>query len=141
MLLTPALAASTNSKYVHIYNAVNGTYTSVKNIAGAHDKWVGSHHGNCARGQVNKWWEKKYSKDVNAVKAAEKKLESIGKKAREHSARTYSDFARTFKDLVGWMDGKIEPRLLSCREMPKKSQKVEADLQTLQNDLGIIPYG
>ena len=131
-----ALASSDGNKYMTIYNETENTYTSVQHISGAHDTWVAAHKSSCAHGQSKEWWVSKYRKDVSAVTTAENKLSTV----KNHRSRTYTDFVKTFNDLVHWMNGKIEPRLVNCRQMPKKSQRVAADLQTLQNDLGIINY-
>ena len=138
LLVSSAFAETDSAKFSQIFNSVNGTYTSLQKVTAAHNKWVGTHHGNCARSQTGKWWVKRYTQAAKDVTSAEKRLSSVGAKAKR--TKTYRDFVQTFDDLTHWMAKKIEPRLFSCKGMPGKSGAVSNDLQNLANDLGIINY-
>jgi hypothetical protein len=130
---SPAMASSSTNTYISIYNTITNDYTSLQNIAVAHNHWASSHKTNCSSGQAKKRWPGRYLKVVTSVSNGEKKLNSI----KKHSGPLYADFVKTFTDLVHWMNSALKSGLQTCNPVPKINMKLNADLDNDANALGL----
>jgi hypothetical protein len=131
-----ASAAGTVS-FRNLFNTASDSYTSLQNVAAAHNSFVKHHEAACAS-QHSKWWVSKVPQDVSQIDKLETRLSQATATQKKKAA--YHDLVKTAHDLKHWAQTAITPRLITCKVIAGQSSKVDLDLSNVSNDLGLGTY-